>query len=122
MQALALRRDHPMSKPAVTRLFVGATVAFAIGLVLVAAGAWAAVASSAAVTAALVVLGALAMIAATVAGVVSWLGALQNTWQLEDKTWFASILVLGLLSFGVLAMAAYAFAGPDSTNPEDHHV
>ena len=46
MQALALRRDHPMSKETVRRLFVGAIVAFAVGLVLVLAGAWAAVASS----------------------------------------------------------------------------
>ena len=89
MQALALRRDHPMSKETVRRLFVGAIVAFAVGLVLVLAGAWAAVASSTVVTATLIAVGALAMLAATVAGIVSWLGALHNTWQLEDKTWFA---------------------------------
>ena len=122
MQTLGLSRDRPMSKPTITRLFVGATVAFSVGLVLVLAAVWAAVASSTVVTATLVVVGALAMLAATVAGVVSWLGALLNTWQLEDKTWFASILALGLLSFGVVAMVAYVFAGPDATRKEAHHV
>lgn len=115
MQTPVLSRDHPMSKPTITRLFVGATVAFATGLVLVLAAVWAAVASSTVVTAALVIAGSLAMIAGTVAAVVSWVGALLNTYQLEDKTWFASLLALGLVSCGVLAMVAYVLAGPDGT-------
>jgi len=28
--------------------------------------------------------------------------ALPNTWQLEDKAWFASLLALGLRGFGVV--------------------
>jgi hypothetical protein len=32
-----------------------------------------------------------------VAAVVSWMAALLKTWQLEDTTWFASLLALGLL-------------------------
>jgi len=40
-----MSRDHPMSKPTITRLFVGAIVAVAAGLVLVLAAVWAAVAS-----------------------------------------------------------------------------
>ena len=115
MQIPVLSRDRPMSKPTITRLFVGATVAFAAGLVLVLAAVWAAVASSTVVTATLVIAGSLAMIAGTVAGVVSWVGALLNTYQLEDKTWFASLLALGLVSCGVLAMVAYVLAGPDGT-------
>ena len=51
MQILGLSRDRTMSKPTITRLFVGATVAFAVGLVLVLAAIWAAVASSTVVTA-----------------------------------------------------------------------
>jgi uncharacterized membrane protein len=47
--------------------------------------------------------------------VVSWIGALLNTWQLEDKLWFAALLALGLLGFGVVAMIAYVVAGPDGT-------
>jgi hypothetical protein len=59
----------------------------------------------------LVVLGSLAMLGGAIAAVLSWIGALLNTWQLEDKTWFAALLVLGLLGFGVLAMIAYVLGG-----------
>ena len=52
-----------------------------------------------------------------VAAIASWIGALLNTFRLDDKTWFVSLLVLGLCSFGWLAMAAYVVAGPDSTKP-----
>src|SRR5262245_13194410 len=107
--------DHPMSKRTVTRLFVGGSVAFAVGLVLVLVALWAAVSSNWAVTAALVAVCALATIAGAVAGVVSWIGALLNTWKLDDKLWFASLLVLGLFGCGVLAMVAYVFNGPDGT-------
>jgi hypothetical protein len=111
-----MNRDHPMSKPTITRLFVGATVAVAAGLVLVLAALWTAVASDLVVTVALVVVGSLALLAGAAAGVVSWIGALLNTAQLEDKTWFVSLLVLGLCSGGVLAMVAYVLAGPDGTS------
>jgi hypothetical protein len=111
-----MSREHPLSKPTITRLFVGATAAVAAGLVLVLAAVWAAVASDLAVTVALVVGGSLAMIAGAVAGVASWIGALLNAAQLEDKTWFVSLLVLGLFGFGLLAMVAYIVAGPDGTS------
>ena len=121
-----------MSKKSVTRLFVGAIVAVGAGLVLGFAALWAALASDAldiggsdvvdvnggsgAWTAlGLVIVGSLVILGGTVAAVVSWIGALLNTWQLEDKTWFASLLALGLLGFGVVAMIAYAVAGPDGT-------
>jgi hypothetical protein len=120
------------SKRTVTRLFVGAIAAFGAGLVLGIAALWAALATDAidlggrygidvnggsgAWTAlALVIFGSLVLLGGTVAAVVSWLGALVNTWQLEDKLWFASLLVLGLLGFGVVAMIAYVVAGPDGT-------
>jgi hypothetical protein len=121
-----------MSKKNVTRLFVSAIVAVGAGLVLGFAALWAALASDAinlggshyidvnggsgAWTAlGLVIVGSLAILGGTVAAVVSWIGALLNTSQLEDKTWFASLLVLGLLGFGVVAMIAYVVAGPDGT-------
>jgi hypothetical protein len=44
---------------------------------------------------------------------VAWIGALLNTAQLDDKTWFVVLLLLGLFSFGLLAMIAYVIAGPD---------
>lgn len=51
----------------------------------------------------------------TVTAIVAWVGALANTARLEDKTWFATLLVSGLVSFGWLAMIAYILRGPDST-------
>ena len=121
-----------ISKKNVTRLFVGAIVAVGVGLVLGLAALGAALASDAvdvggsdvidvnggagAWTAlGLVIVGSLAILGGTIAGVVSWLGALLNTWQLEDKVWFVSLLALGLLGFGVVAMIAYVVAGPDGT-------
>jgi hypothetical protein len=121
-----------MSKRTVTRLFVGAVVAVAVGLVLGIAALSAALASDAvdlggsdvidvnggsgAWTAlGMVIVGSLVILGGTVAAVVSWVGALLNTWQLEDKLWFASLLALGLLGFGVVAMIAYLVAGPDGT-------
>jgi uncharacterized membrane protein len=53
------------------------------------------------------------MIGGFIGGLVSWIGALLNTAELQDKTWFVLLLVLGLLSFGLMAMIAYLIAGPD---------
>jgi hypothetical protein len=111
-----MSRAHPMSKPTITRLFGGALVAVTAGIVLVLAAVWAAFASGLVLTVTLVVVGSLAMLAGAVAAVVSWIGALLNTAQLDDKTWFVSLLVLGLLGAGVLAMVAYVLAGPDGTS------
>jgi hypothetical protein len=122
-----------MSKKNVTRLFVAAALAFGAGVVLAVAALWAALASDAInfggdyvidvnggsgawSALALVVVGSVAMLAGSVAAVVSWIAALLNTWQLEDKLWFGSLLASGLLGFGVVAMVAYVAAGPDGTS------
>jgi len=121
-----------MSKRTVTRFFVGALLTFVAGLVVGVAAVWAALASDAidlggdylidvnggpgALTAlGLVIVASIAILVAIVAAVVSWIGALLNTWELEDKLWFGSLLALGLLGFGVVAMIAYVVAGPDGT-------
>ena len=121
-----------MPKRTVARLFVGAVVACGVGLILGIASLSAALATDAidvggdhvvdvnggsgAWTAlGLVIVGSLAILAGTIAAVISWIGALLNTWQLEDRLWFASLLALGLLGFGVVAMIAYVVAGPDGT-------
>ena len=62
---------------------------------------------------AVLVIGLLAIVAGAVAGLVSWIGALLNTAQLPDKTWFVVLLVLGIWNLGFIAMLAYAVAGPD---------
>lgn len=48
----------------------------------------------------------------------AWIGALVNTYHLEEKTWFGVLLAGGLLGFvfglvGFAAMLAYVIAGPD---------
>jgi hypothetical protein len=122
-----------MSKATVTRLFFGAIVALIVGFVVALATVVAAMAGG------VVALGgpevvsfdgqvfaeslpwlsiaALVFAGGTVAALASWIGALLNTWQLVDKTWFVALLVLGLFSFGWVAMVAYVIAGPDATSP-----
>ena len=59
--------------------------------------------------------------AAVVGGIMqlaAWIGALVNTYQLQDRTWFAVLLAGGLLglAFGLVGfatMVAYVVAGPD---------
>ena len=121
-----------MSKATVTRVFLGSVVAVIAGAILAFAAVWVAYANGAFVMSGPDVVGvqwtpmawtivglgivaSLTMIAGFVGGLVSWIGALLNTAQLDDKTWFIVLLVLGLLSFGVVAMIAYVIAGPDGT-------
>jgi hypothetical protein len=119
-----------MSKATVTRVFLGSVIAVVAGAILAFAAVWIAYANGAFVMSGpdvvgiqatpvawtivgLGVVAALAMIAGFVGGLVSWIGALLNTSQLEDKAWFVLLLVLGLFSFGLIAMIAYVIAGPD---------
>jgi hypothetical protein len=119
-----------MSKGTVTGVFLGSVVAVIAGVVLAFAAVWVAFANGAFVMSGpdvvgvqstpaawtivgLGIIAALTIIAGFVAGLVSWIGALLNTAQLEDKTWFIVLLVLGLVSFGLIAMIAYVIAGPD---------
>ena len=124
-----------MSKATVSRLFVAASVVVVAGLVIgltalvvalvsgvVALGGRDVVAVNPAALAGMLVwlaIAALVIASGAVAALASWIGALLNTAQLEDKTWFAVLLVLGVFSFGWLAMIAYVVAGPDgSRQPE----
>ena len=120
-----------MSKSTVTRLFFGAILLLAVSIVvalatLVAAMAGGVVAIGGPNVATVdgevfagslpwLLIAALVFAGGAIAALASWIGALLNTWQLEDKTWFVALLVLGLLSFGWVAMVAYVIAGPDST-------
>lgn len=119
-----------MSKSTVTGIFLGSVVAVIAGAVLALAAVWIAFANGAFVMdgpdvigvqstpvawtiVGLGLLAVIAMLAGCVGGLVSWIGALLNTSRLEDKTWFVLLLVLGLFSFGLIAMIAYVIAGPD---------
>jgi hypothetical protein len=121
-----------MSKGTVTKLFVGSVIAVVAGVVLAFAAVWFAYANGAFVMSGpdvtgmhatpyawgmvgLAIVAALAIIGGFIGGLVSWIGALLNTSQLEDKTWFIVLLVLGLLSFGLVAMIVYVIAGPDGS-------
>lgn len=121
-----------MSKSTVTRLFVGAILALAVGLAISIVTIIAAVAggavhiggpsvvhvNGAAIAGALpwLLIAGLVYAGGAIAALASWIGALLNTWQIDDKTWFVALLVLGLFSFGWVAMVAYVFAGPDGTS------
>ena len=124
-----------MSKATITRLFLGSVIAFAAGIALAVVALLAAVGSDAFVmdgpdvvgiqatpgawTALVVGLVAmLAVIGGSIGGLVSWIGALLNTAQIDDKMWFVVLLLLGLFSFGLVAMIAYVIGGPDGTVPQ----
>jgi hypothetical protein len=122
-----------MSKLTITRLFVGALVGGVAGILVSVISVLAALADGVITiggpTAVSIkgdafgdllvwlVIASLLMTAASLAAIASWVGALLNTYRLEDKTWFIAVLVLGLASFGWVAMIAYVIAGPDSTRP-----
>ena len=121
-----------MTKSNVTKLFMGSLIAIVAGVFVVALGFIAALASgtfvmegpdvtgfqlstSASAAFGLAFVGLLAIIGGGIGQFVAWIGAVVNTSRLEDKTWFVVLLVLGLLSFGFIAMVIYVLAGPDGT-------
>lgn len=68
----------------------------------------------------LIVVGGVIAAAGGVVQLAAWIGALVNTGMVPDKTWFAIVLVGGILGlfFGLIgfaAMLAYVVAGPDGT-------
>jgi uncharacterized membrane protein len=65
----------------------------------------------------LAVVAVLVMVAAAITQFVAWVGAVINTAQLQDKTWFIVLLLTGLLSFGFIAMIVYLIAGPEDPQP-----
>jgi hypothetical protein len=50
---------------------------------------------------------------------VAWIGAVLNTANLSDKTWFVVLLVVGLLGFAFIATIAYVIAGPDGLKAKE---
>jgi hypothetical protein len=126
------RKEAKMTKSTVSRLFVGGVVAVVAGLfltlvaVLIAFASGTFTVSGTEVTGiqptaeawtfiTLALIGVVSLIGGAIAQLVAWIGALLNTALLVDKTWFILLLVLGLLSFGFIAMLVYVIAGPDGT-------
>jgi hypothetical protein len=127
-----------MSKATVTRLFIGSGIAIIAGAILGIAAVWLAIANDVFVMSgpdivgihgsALAwsllgfgIVGGVAMVGGAIGGLVSWIGALLNTWRLESKTWFAVLLLLGIFNLGFFAMVAYLIAGPDGTASPARH-
>lgn len=78
-------------------------------------------------TVSFMILGFTAAAAGGLVQVVAWIGALVNTYPLQDKTWFVVLLVGGLLSFafgmvGFAVMVAYLIAGPDGTATQEPRI
>jgi hypothetical protein len=122
-----------MTKATVTRLFLGGGLAIIAGAILAIAAVWIAIANDvfvmngpdvvglrgsglAASLIGLAIVGALAIMGGLIAGLVAWIGALLNTWQLESKAWFIALLLLGIFNFGFFAMVAYLLGGPDGAS------
>ena len=123
-----------MSKATVTKLFIGSALAGLAGVILGGTAVGIAIANDVFVMdgqnvvgvqggtlawsmLGIGVVGGLVIAGAMIGGLVSWIGALLNTSQLESKTWFLVLLLLGIFSFGLFAMIAYVIAGPDGTRP-----
>jgi hypothetical protein len=119
-----------MFKATVTRLFLGSLIAFGAGAVVAIFAIALAVANNVFVMdgnniaaiqggalgwglVGLAILGGVAVAGGVIAGFVAWIGAVLNTWQLENKGWFVALLLLGIFNFGFIAMIAYVIAGPD---------
>ena len=119
-----------MSKATVTRLFIGGGLAVIAGAILAILAGSVAIANDAFVMNGpdivglrgsaiswlmlpLGIVGGLALVGGLATGLVAWIGALLNTWQLASKAWFAILLLLGIFNLGFFAMVAYLVAGPD---------
>jgi hypothetical protein len=66
----------------------------------------------------LMIVGFIIAVVGGIVQLVAWIGALINTYRLEDKTWFIVLLAGGLLGLGFTlvgfaVMVAYLIAGPD---------
>lgn len=121
-----------MSKATVMRLFIGSVIAVGAGAVTAVGAIWLAIANGVFVMSGadivgiqasplawillgLGLVGGLAIMGGSLGGLVSWIGALLNTSQLDSKAWFIGLLLLGIFNLGFFAMVAYVIAGPDGT-------
>lgn len=132
-------RTTTMSKPTVTRLFIGSVIAVTAGAIVAIGAVWLAIANGVFVMSGPDIVwiqgsalawtllgfgfvGGLAIIGGLLGGFVSWIGALLNTSQLESKMWFVVLLMLGIFNLGFFAMIAYVIAGPDGTTRAAPHT
>jgi hypothetical protein len=67
----------------------------------------------------LIVVGGIVALAGSIVQFVAWIGGMVNSYRLPDKTWFAVLLIGGVLAFafapiGFAAMLAYVIAAPEA--------
>src|SRR5882672_2127773 len=122
-----------MSKATVRKLFIGSVIAAVAGATVAIASVWLAIANEVFLMSGsdvvgvqgsalawsllgLGIVGGAAFAGGLIGGLVSWIGALLNTSQLDSKAWFVALLLLGIFNFGILAMIAYVIVGPDGTS------
>jgi hypothetical protein len=122
-----------MSKSTVTKLFIGSGIAIVAGSILAIAAIWFAIANDLFVMNGSDIVGlrggplawsvigpglfgGLAIVAGFLGGIVSWIGALVNTWRLDRKGWFVGLFLLGVFNLGFFAMVAYLLGGPDASD------
>lgn len=130
-----------MTKPTITKSWLAGLIMFVVGLLVIGLGVGLMLAFAGQFTPAvsgngydfnptingffwmtvsLIVVGSTVVAAGGIVQLAAWIGALVNTYQIADKTWFAVLLASGLLglAFGLLGfagMVAYLVAGPDGT-------
>jgi hypothetical protein len=128
-----------MNKPTITKIWLGGLIGLTLGLLIGGLGIGLLLAFGGQYTRAVsgdgydfvptinaffwmtvgvIVMGFTLVAAGGVTQLAAWIGALVNTYQFEDETWFFVLLAGGLLglSFGLIgfaAMVAYLVAGPD---------
>ncbi len=119
-----------MSKATVTKLFIGSLIAGGAGAIVAVIAVSLAIANDVFIMSGpdvvgvrggplalsllvLGIVGGVAIVGGMIGGLISWIGALLNTSELESKTWFLVLLVLGIFNLGFFAMIAYVIAGPD---------
>jgi hypothetical protein len=125
-----------MTKPTVVKLFWGSLIGLVAGLVLIGITFALAISNDIFIMSGpdvtgiksgvlswtllgLMGLAVVLLLFAAVAHFVAWIGAVLNTAQLPDKTWFVVLLVVGLLGLVFIATVAYVIAGPDGVKAKE---
>jgi H+/Cl- antiporter ClcA len=67
----------------------------------------------------IIVAGFVVACAGAIVQFVAWIGALVNSYQLQDKLWFVLTLILGLIGFGLVMMIVYLIAAPDGYEEQE---
>jgi hypothetical protein len=123
-----------MRKSTITKTWVGGIVAIALGFVAAAVATGLMLAYGGTFTSApsgegydfvptqdaffwtmvsIIIAGFVVACAGAIVQFVAWIGALVNSYQLQDKLWFVLTLILGLIGFGLVMMIVYLIAAPD---------